>query len=173
MAESAPLYNGLVQSWHRPLSGTARNQYHDQYHAAGVSARAQDRQADVHTPDSCYTITATDVTRLANSQVCMAIYSAIGGLYAWHVLTRNHTILPAIHTLIAYVYLQTSSSIHPCTHSPDGPLRPATTSSVFSFHSILFTVRWTAAGSMHPHQSTMSSIHRLGGQIFRVCYLWP
>jgi len=38
-------------------------------------------------------------------------------------------------------------SIHPCTHSPDGPSRPATTSSIFSFHSVLFTVRWTASGS--------------------------
>ena len=55
------------------------------------------------------------------------------------------------------------SIIHPCTHSPDGPSRPATTSSIFSFHCVLFTVRWTAAGSVHPHQSMMSSIHRLGG----------
>jgi len=43
------------------------------------------------------------------------------------------------------------SSIHPCTHSPYGLSRPATTLTIFSFHSILFTVRWTAAGSKHPH----------------------
>jgi len=55
-------------------------------------------------------------------------------------------------------------SIHPCNHSPDRPSRPATTSSIFLFHSILFTVRWTAAGSVHPHQSMMSSTHRLGGR---------
>ena len=34
-------------------------------------------------------------------------------------------------------------SIHPCTHSPGGPSRPATTLSIFSFHSILFTDRWS------------------------------
>jgi len=54
-------------------------------------------------------------------------------------------------------------SIHPCTRSPDGLSRSATTSSIFSFHCILFTVRWTAAGSIHPQQSMMSSTHHLGG----------
>jgi len=29
---------------------------------------------------------------------------------------------------------------------------------------LLFTVRWTAAGSVHPQQSMMSSTHRLGGR---------
>jgi len=59
-------------------------------------------------------------------------------------------------------FLLVSPSIHALI-APDGPSRPATTSSIFSFHCVLFTVRWTAAGSVHPHQSMMSSIHRLLG----------
>jgi len=84
------------------------------------------------------------------------------------VLFNSHgiTALRLSSWFICHVFMLTSfhfivhPASHPCTHSPS---RPATTSSIFSFHSVLFAVRWTTVGRVHSHQSMMSSTHRLGG----------
>ena len=65
--------------------------------------------------------------------------------------------------LIIATFSQIATCIHPSIHALIAQMgRRGQQQHCQSSRSILF--KWTVAGSVHPHQSMMSSTHRLGGR---------